>query len=467
VICKASYFVQAMSYSASISILTVISVERYVAIIYPMHSRRMQTMFLLRATVIGVWAVSAASGIPYLMMYDIQTVPHSPTGDISALMFHMLNRTRDGTDLIPLTGIEYMHFCLPKNASNTIAHNLSTFVLWYAVPLLLMAFVYSRISVVLWRSSNAGGGAIGYNACPRMAIHAVAGSLASSIVATQQPEHEQLTPPMQSTDFSCNSSPIGGLWPKRKSGPADVASTSTCEVQRTTTNNREYFTTDKAKPASPDSLLTDVDEPQPLVFIYTKRISQETTERHFRLKKQRQSLQQGNKSGARETRDDNRGRRKWLIGSTHSRHGQSVSAAATLSASTVADSHGDAAFGARRKVIRLLIALVVSFAVCVLPYHVRILWLTFSKPFLKTWQTLIPPFTFIMYYLNSALNPILYAFLSNKFRSSLVDLFLPVPATRRMVSMVHRPRKLAEVAAGAMKSSRLRVSFNLVNTVAT
>ena len=68
--CKAYYFVQAMSYTASISILTVISIERYVAIIYPMHSRRLQTMFLLRATVVGVWTVAAASGIPYLLIYD-------------------------------------------------------------------------------------------------------------------------------------------------------------------------------------------------------------------------------------------------------------------------------------------------------------------------------------------------------------------------------------------------------------
>ena len=69
--CKVSYFVQATSYTASISILTVISVERYVAIIHPMRSRRLQTMFLLRATVVGVWMVAGASGVPYLLMYHV------------------------------------------------------------------------------------------------------------------------------------------------------------------------------------------------------------------------------------------------------------------------------------------------------------------------------------------------------------------------------------------------------------
>jgi len=63
VLCKAYYFVQAMSYAASVCILTVISLERFVAIIYPMHSRRLHSMSLLRATIIGVWIVAAAAGL--------------------------------------------------------------------------------------------------------------------------------------------------------------------------------------------------------------------------------------------------------------------------------------------------------------------------------------------------------------------------------------------------------------------
>ena len=68
--CKAYYFVQAMSYTASVCILTVISIERFVAIIYPMHSRRLHSMSLLRATIIGVWTVAAASGLPFIYVYD-------------------------------------------------------------------------------------------------------------------------------------------------------------------------------------------------------------------------------------------------------------------------------------------------------------------------------------------------------------------------------------------------------------
>ena len=79
---------------------------------------------------------------------------------------------------------------------------------------------------------------------------------------------------------------------------------------------------------------------------------------------------------------------------------------------------------ARRKVIRLLIAVIVSFATCVLPYHIRVLWQTWSEPHLSFWTSLLTPITFVLFYLNSGLNPILYAFLSDNFRRSLRELLL-------------------------------------------
>ena len=83
------------------------------------------------------------------------------------------------------------------------------------------------------------------------------------------------------------------------------------------------------------------------------------------------------------------------------------------------------ALTARRKVIRLLIAIVGSFAACMLPHHVRLLYelwapQTFHPSFL---QHLVPPTTFLFFYLNSALNPILYAFLSDNFRKRLLEVF--------------------------------------------
>ncbi len=79
---------------------------------------------------------------------------------------------------------------------------------------------------------------------------------------------------------------------------------------------------------------------------------------------------------------------------------------------------------ARRKVIRLLIAVVLTFAICVLPSHVYQLWTLFGdvgySP--STFHKILPAVTYLILYTNSALNPILYAFLSDNFRKSLKEL---------------------------------------------
>ncbi len=47
---------------------------RYIAIIYPMRSKQMTTLCLLRVIVIVVWILAAAYGAPYLYIYDIVKV---------------------------------------------------------------------------------------------------------------------------------------------------------------------------------------------------------------------------------------------------------------------------------------------------------------------------------------------------------------------------------------------------------
>ena len=72
--------------------------------------------------------------------------------------------------------------------------------------------------------------------------------------------------------------------------------------------------------------------------------------------------------------------------------------------------------------IRLLIAIVGAFGACVLPYHVRILWQNWStSPEITFASQLATPLTLLLYYTNSALNPILYALMSNNFRTSLKE----------------------------------------------
>ena len=122
---------------------------------------------------------------------------------------------------------------------------------------------------------------------------------------------------------------------------------------------------------------------------------------------------------------------------------------------------------ARRKVIRLLIAVIVSFATCVLPYHIRVLWQTWGEPHLSFWTSLLTPVTFLIFYLNSGLNPMLYAFLSDNFRRSLREvLFCGRDRLRRgMSTMSSTFMRTGSTAAGnLMHNNWSLIYYSRLNT---
>lgn len=83
---------------------------------------------------------------------------------------------------------------------------------------------------------------------------------------------------------------------------------------------------------------------------------------------------------------------------------------------------------ARKQVIAMLGAVVLSFFICLLPFRLLTLWIifapeeTFQQLNVDTYYNLLY-FCRIMWYLNSAVNPILYNLMSSKFRIGFVKLF--------------------------------------------
>ncbi|XP_076167484.1 trissin receptor-like isoform X1 [Ptiloglossa arizonensis] len=126
-LCKVYMFVHALSYTASVLILVVVCVERYLAIVHPIKCRSVLTRSRLRLVVGLVWLIAAIYASPRFLY--VETMRNRlVTGDV---------------DIICLANIK-------KHNKNVLdAVNL---IFLYLVPLVLMSCLYSRIAVGLWKS---------------------------------------------------------------------------------------------------------------------------------------------------------------------------------------------------------------------------------------------------------------------------------------------------------------------------
>ena len=90
----------------------------------------------------------------------------------------------------------------------------------------------------------------------------------------------------------------------------------------------------------------------------------------------------------------------------------------------------------RKQIIFMLLSVIVIFFVCVLPFRVFSVWLIFAshaalhRMGLEAYLNLIN-FARVMFYLNSACNPVLYSMFSSKFRSAFRRLCAHCVTSRR------------------------------------
>ena len=421
------------AYAASITILTVISIERYFAILHPLRSKTLKRLWLLRAVVLAIWVASAAAGSPHLIFYDTVTITH-------------------------WEGPEILTFCIAASRHfNKHVYVTTNFVVWYLMPLFLMSVMYFRISVVLWRTSTLdrmSGNVlkhwrqhkkVKYSCAPPKAeikcVEAVEAEeyLARPRISIEDEDYlERSTSPTPTAVEDAPNRTCPDTVRSFNSHSHSLAGASTTDGNLSEEGNpdpnapkivpglvpfRNQVPPRKGSSANPNRLTTIPD-----YVCLADEISRCGDDDPSPDHEECPTIE-GHQNDLRADGQQPRGTSRRSRASDMAAVVQRVSTGWSNVVRKVRHRNvkwpwerGETALLARRRVVRLLIAVVLCFAVCVFPYHLQMLLHMWGEVEANFSQMLVAPITFLIFYANSALNPILYAFLSDNFRKSLWEL---------------------------------------------
>ncbi|XP_076441488.1 allatostatin-A receptor-like [Babylonia areolata] len=134
--CKLVNYTQSFSMVCSILTLTVISIERVVAVVFPLRAKYLCTMRHAQIVVLCVWLISAVLAVPTALIYI-----HKEVGVVRKGYWCIKNDTEEGQGWL-------------------IAYETYMLTLLFIVPIVIMIVAYSVIAVKVWDVSNMRTGGV-------------------------------------------------------------------------------------------------------------------------------------------------------------------------------------------------------------------------------------------------------------------------------------------------------------------
>ncbi|XP_066264918.1 G-protein coupled receptor 54-like [Branchiostoma lanceolatum] len=111
----------------------------------------------------------------------------------------------------------------------------------------------------------------------------------------------------------------------------------------------------------------------------------------------------------------------------------------------------------KRKVCRMVVAVVVIFTICWAPNHIINLWVLLDDNFPETWVMFgVKVAALCLSYANSSINPIIYAFLGENFRKRFKKAFPKVFHSNRIMPLALSARQVMPVVPGGPHGAGFR-----------